>query len=104
CLSDWSSDVCSSDLTLELAQDGVDQRLVQAQHPLALLPRLRAEPLRVSAEAGEDDGEVARAHLCKLRSARATCTYVRAAAIYVSTTGPRVRWATTSTQDVAPSR
>jgi hypothetical protein len=50
----------------ESAEDGVEQRLVDPQHPLALLPGLGCEPLGVAADAGEDDREVARAHACKL--------------------------------------
>ena len=47
----------------ELAEGGIDQRGVEPQHPLGFFPGERAEPLRVSAEAGEDDGEVLRLHV-----------------------------------------
>src|SRR5947199_2961622 len=59
CLSDWSSDVCSSDLDGTMAgRQDCDDRRVQTILPSQLNPLLEEKPCKFSshvAEAGEDE-------------------------------------------------
>src|SRR5262249_58661572 len=88
----------------ELAECGVDEGLVEPQHPLGLFPGERPEPLGVAAEAGEDYGEVLRFHLGEGRQRSPVGNPRPRRAIYVSTTARPGRSETRSRPDAGPSR
>src|SRR3546814_15234494 len=54
-ISDWSSDVCSSDLLIEVGVGHDDAMILRAAHGLYALARLNAAPVDIMRDVGRTD-------------------------------------------------